>query len=105
VAAGGGRSPFQITLRAGERRFLKARARQTTAPYRQVVRARIVLLAAAGLANARIARKLGIAPNTAGKWRKRFWEGGHRRAGRPQAAGPPAGVRRGGGGPGQGDRV
>jgi transposase len=91
VAAGGGRSPFQITLRAGERRFLKARARQATAPYRQVVRARIVLLAAAGLANTHIARKLGIAPNTAGKWRKRFWKEGidgladRKRPGRPRA--------------------
>ena len=90
MAAGGGRSPFQITLRAGERRFLKARACQATAPYRQVVRARIVLLAAAGLANAHIARKLGIAPTTAGKWRKRFWEEGidgladRKRPGRPR---------------------
>jgi transposase len=76
VARSGGRSPFQITLRAGERRFLKARARQATAPYRQVLRARIVLLAAAGLANAHIARKLGIAPNTVVKWRKRFCKEG-----------------------------
>jgi transposase len=90
VAGGGGRSPFAITLRAGERRFLKARARQATAPYRQVVRARIVLLAAAGLANTHIARKLGIAPNTVGKWRKRFWTAGvdgladRKRPGRPR---------------------
>ena len=90
MAAGGGRSPFQITLRAGERRFLKARARQATATYRQVVRARIVLLAAAGLANTHIARKLGIAPNTVVKWRKRFWKEGidgladHKRPGRPR---------------------
>jgi transposase len=80
-----------VTLRAGERRFLKARACQATAPYRQVVRARIVLLAAAGLANAHIARKLGITPNTAGKWRKRFFEEGvdgladRKRPGRPRA--------------------
>jgi transposase len=90
VARNGGRSPYQIRLRAGERRFLKARARQATAPYRQVVRARIVLLAAAGLANAHIARRLGIAPNTAGKWRKRFFEEGvdglvdRKRPGRPR---------------------
>jgi transposase len=90
VAQGGGRSRFAIMLWAGERRFLKARARQATAPYRQVVRARIVLLAAAGLANAHIAGKLGIAPNTVGKWRKRFWEEGvdgladRKRSGRPR---------------------
>ena len=76
MAQGGGRSPFAITLRAGQRRFLKAKAGRATAPYRQVVRARIVLLAAAGLTNTHIAGKLGIAPNTVGKWRKRFWEEG-----------------------------
>jgi transposase len=87
---GGGRSPFQIRLRAGERRFLKARARQATAPYRQVLRARIVLLAAAGLTNSHIAGKLGIAPNTVVKWRKRFWTEGvdgladRKRPGRPR---------------------
>jgi transposase len=37
-----------------------------------VVRARIVLLAAAGLATQAIAGKLGVAPNTVGRWRKRF---------------------------------
>jgi hypothetical protein len=52
VAGGGGRSPFQITLRASERQLLKALTRQPTAEHRQVIRARIVLLApifAAGL--------------------------------------------------------
>jgi transposase-like protein len=93
MARGGGRSPFAITLRAGERRFLKARARQATAPYRQVVRARIVLLAAAGLTNSHIAGKLGIAPNTVVKWRKRFWTEGvdgladRKRPGRPRVFG------------------
>jgi transposase len=72
VAQGGGRSPFVVTLTASQRRFLKALVRRPTAQQRQVTRAKIVLLAAAGLANAAIARKLEIAPNTVGKWRKRF---------------------------------
>jgi transposase len=91
VAGGGGRSPFQITLRASERRWLKALVRRGTAEYRQVTRARIVLLAAAGWTNRGIARKLGLAPNTAGKWRKRFHQEGvdglrdRKRPGRPRA--------------------
>ena len=67
MAQGGGRSPFQITLRASERRLLKALVRRGTAEHRQVTRAKIILLAAAGWANRAIARQLGLAPNTAGK--------------------------------------
>jgi transposase len=91
VAQGGGRSPFAVRLTASQRRFLKALVRRSTAQQRQVTRARIVLLAAAGLANAHIARKLGIAPNTVGKWRKRFCREGvdgladRKRSGRPRA--------------------
>jgi transposase len=90
VAQGGGRSPFQITLRASERRLLKALTRRGTAEHRQVTRARIVLLAAAGWANRAIACQLGLAPNTAGKWRKRFFHEGldglrdRKRPGRPR---------------------
>jgi transposase len=76
VAGGGGRSPFQITLGASERRFLTVRTRRGTAEHRQVTRARIVLLAAAGWTNAAIARRLGLAPNTVIKWRKRFFAEG-----------------------------
>jgi transposase len=90
MAGGGGRSPFQITLRASERRWLKALTRRGTAQHRQVLRAQIVLLAAAGWTNAGIARQLGLAVNTAGKWRKRYAEQGmeglrdRKRAGRPR---------------------
>jgi transposase len=90
MAGGGGRSPFQITLRASERRWLKALTRRGTAQHRQVLRAEIVLLAAAGWTNAGIARKLGLAPNTVGKWRKRFFQEGfdglrdRKRPGRPR---------------------
>jgi len=91
VAGGGGRSPFQITLRSSQRRWLKALVHRGTAEHRQVTRARIVLLAAAGWTNRGIARKLGLAPNTAGKWRKRFYKEGvdglrdRKRPGRPRA--------------------
>jgi transposase len=94
VAQGGGRSPFTVTLTASQRRFLKALVRKQTAQQRQVTRARIVLLASAGWANAHIARKLGIAPNTVGKWRKRFSTEGfdgladRKRSGRPRVFPP-----------------
>jgi transposase len=90
VAPTGGRSPFQISLRASQRRFLKAQARGQAAPWRVVVRARIVLDAAAGLPNALIARRVRVAPNTVLKWRKRFFEEGfqglrdRKRPGRPR---------------------
>jgi transposase len=77
MASGGGRSPFQISLRASERRALKRAARSQAVPHRQVVRARIVLGAAAGLPNALIARRVGVAPNTVRKWRKRFYTHGY----------------------------
>jgi transposase len=91
VGQGGERSPFAVTLTASQRRFLKRLVRRPTAQQRQVTRARIVLLAAAGLANAAIARRLGITPNTVGKWRKQFCTEGldgladRKRSGRPRA--------------------
>ena len=90
MARGGGRSRFQISLRASERRALKRTARSQAVPHRQVVRARIVLDAAAGLPNALIARRVGVAPNTVRKWRKRFCTHGYAglrdrpRSGRPR---------------------
>ena len=51
-------SPFRVDLSTAERRLLEARARAYTSPYRDVIRAKIVLLAAAGLANDAIAARL-----------------------------------------------
>ena len=51
-------SPFRIQLTRDERRELKARARKYTSPYRDVVRAKLVLLAAEGLSNDVIAARL-----------------------------------------------
>jgi transposase len=89
VAGGGGRSPFQLTLPASQRRWLQALVRRGTAGHRQVTRARIVLLAAAGWTNRAIARQLGLAPNTAGRWRKRFWKEGVDGLGDPKRPGRP----------------
>ena len=65
-------SPYRIVLSALEETVLLARARSRRAEHRDVVRARIVLAAAAGTTNAAIATELGINVDTVRKWRKRF---------------------------------
>ena len=57
-----------------ERATLEAMARRYTAPYREVVRARIVLYAAQGLRNDEIAARLDTPRQIVSKWRKRFFE-------------------------------
>lgn len=73
------RSPYPIELTTEEREILEARARKYTLPYRDVVRAKIVLLAAEGLENTQIAERLDITRVDVSKWRKRFFR--HRLAG------------------------
>ncbi len=68
------RSPFVIELSPAERRELEARSRRYTSPYREVVRAKIVLMAAAGLENKAIASRLDLPFQIVSKWRKRFFE-------------------------------
>jgi transposase len=63
-------------LTASERKTLKRRARGAKTPHRDRVRAQIVLAAARGRANVRIATDLGISVDTARKWRGRFAEHG-----------------------------
>jgi transposase len=65
-----------VMLTASERKTLKRRARGAKTPHRDRVRAQIVLAAARGRANARIAADLGISVDTARKWRGRFAEHG-----------------------------
>ncbi|MFI6059211.1 helix-turn-helix domain-containing protein [Streptomyces sp. NPDC051286] len=65
-----------MTLGDTARRTLERASASAKAHVRQVLRARIVLAAADGLANAEIARDLGIAVNTVRKWRRRFAEHG-----------------------------
>ena len=52
------RSPFRIVLSKEERTLLEAQVRQYTSPYCDVIRAKIVLLAAEGLSNDSIAARL-----------------------------------------------
>ncbi len=65
-------SPYRIVLTEDERRYLEAAARRYTSPYRDVVRARIVLYAAEGLGNDEIAARLDTPRQVVSKWRRRF---------------------------------
>jgi transposase len=65
-------SPFVVELDRAERDELEARARRYTSPYRDVIRAKIVLLAAQGLSNDVIASRLDTPRQIVSKWRKRF---------------------------------
>ena len=70
------KSPYNLTLSPEQRVELEARARRYTLPYRDVVRAKIVLMAAAGLDNDEIAARLDTRREIVSKWRKRFFEQG-----------------------------
>jgi transposase len=69
-------SPYRITLTADERAELTALARRSSAAFRLVLRARIVLAAAEGASNPAIAAAVGVHVDTARKWRRRFAEQG-----------------------------
>jgi Homeodomain-like domain/DDE superfamily endonuclease len=69
-------SPYVIRLGGAGRAELETLSRRATAPFRLVMRARIVLLAADGAANCAIAERLGICQDTARKWRRRYCEHG-----------------------------
>ena len=68
------RSPYRICLSKTERAVLEAMARRYTSPYREVIRARIVLYAAEALSNDQIAARLDTPRQIVSKWRKRFFE-------------------------------
>jgi hypothetical protein len=69
-------SPFRITLGSEQKAMLEAVARRYTSPYREVIRAKIVLYAAKGLGNDEIAQRLDTPRQVVSKWRKRFFEQG-----------------------------
>jgi hypothetical protein len=98
-------SPYVIVLSEDERKHLESTARRYTAPYSEVVRAKLILLAAEGLENEVISQKLDMPRQVVSTWRKRFYlyrlEGlaDQPRSGRP--AGFPPTTRRGG----KGDRL
>jgi transposase len=88
------RSPYKILLDDKEERQLEALARKYTSPYCDVMRAKVVLLAAQGFSNKEIGRRLQLPRQIVSKWRKRFFEerlGGLQerpRRGRPRGFSP-----------------
>ena len=66
------KSQFVVKLTPEERQELESAARQYTSPYCDVVRARIILMAAEGLSNDLIAARLDTPRQIVSKWRKRF---------------------------------
>jgi len=92
-----GSSLFHIDLSDEDRQILRATAARYASPYRDVVRAKIVLYAAQGLSNAEIAARLDLPRQIVSKWRKRFFEQGLAglqeapRQGRPRVFSPTGG--------------
>jgi len=98
-------SPYGISLSEAEEQYLRAVSRKYTSPYCEVVRAKVVLLAAAGLENTEIGERLDVPRQIVSKWRKRFFYErlealyDRPREGRPRAFPPRAG------GTGEGSRL
>jgi transposase len=57
-----------------EQKSLQAITRKYTAQYRDVMRAKVILLAAEGLENKEIGERLDVPRQIVSKWRKRFFE-------------------------------
>jgi len=65
-----------LVISEGQRETLTVLARSQTAPHRQVQRAEALLHAADGVANTRIAARVGVNASTVRAWRARFAEDG-----------------------------
>ena|SRR5947209_19312874 len=99
------KSPHTVVLSEEQRRELQRRAAAYSGPYRDVMRAKAILLAAEGVANKEIAERLACSRQAVSQWRIRFCQEGVQgleerpRSGRPRRFSPGAGRR------GQGDGV
>jgi hypothetical protein len=66
-------SPYHIELSAKEAAELNRRAVRYTLPYFEVVRAKMILMAALGIDNDEIAARLDTRREVVSQWRKRFF--------------------------------
>src|SRR5919198_6326988 len=66
----------EVRLKPKVRKVLEARCRAPTTAQRDVKRARIVLLAAAGRSTRSIAEEVGVQPRIVSNWRRRFADHG-----------------------------
>ena len=71
-----GRPKQAIVLQEEEHLQLKSMAQSRSLPHSWVMRAKLVLLAAEGVPNKRIAEKLDLSPQSVCKWRRRYLENG-----------------------------
>ncbi|MCA1698113.1 MAG: helix-turn-helix domain-containing protein, partial [Actinobacteria bacterium] len=92
-------TPYRIALSGEQERELMRRAGAYSSAWRDVVRAKAILLAVQGLANAQIADQLGVSRQSVSEWRRRFFDEGlagleeRPRSGRPASFSPGAGRR------------
>jgi hypothetical protein len=68
------KSPFHIKLSAAESIELNRRAAKYTLPYFEVVRAKMILMAADGMDNDEIAARLNTRREVVSQWRQRFFK-------------------------------
>jgi len=66
------RQAVSVVLKSEERRTLETLASSRTAPYRKVQRARLILLAAAGMTNTEVANEVDLSRAMVVQWRQRF---------------------------------
>ena len=76
-----------LAMTDGQREVLESLARSQSAAHREVVRAKALLMAADGAANATIAAAVSVSPATVANWRTRFAEDGLVSSGRSVRAG------------------
>ncbi|MGH8647146.1 MAG: helix-turn-helix domain-containing protein [Gammaproteobacteria bacterium] len=90
-------SPYAVLLSAAEEQELRRRSAKYTLPYFEVLRAKMILLAAEGWSNDQIAARLDTRREVVSMWRKRFFEDRlvgleeHPRPGRPRVFPPRTG--------------
>jgi len=68
------KSPYPIELSEEERRLIERRARSSNAPFRQVMRARVIRYLANGDDNSVIATRLDVSRSFVSELRKRFFQ-------------------------------
>jgi winged helix-turn helix protein len=74
-----------LVMLVGQREALQVLSRSQTTPYRQVQRAKALLLAADGVANTSIAAQVGVKPPTVRGWRSWFAQEGLAKLGKVRA--------------------
>jgi hypothetical protein len=80
------KSPFRIELSPDESAELNRRSTKYTLPYFEVIRAKMILMAADGMDNDQIAVRLDTRREVVSQWRKRFFK--ERMAGLEERARP-----------------